>query len=56
MPVRAILFAGLFLASVCRQDIAPAIVPNFAYGVPGAGGHGRIGTTTGDFIIAFALP
>jgi quinoprotein glucose dehydrogenase len=100
------------------QDIAPAIVPNFEYGVPGmggaiisksglvfiaaaidnylrafdiengeklwegrlpaggqatpmtyfleatgkqyvviaAGGHGRIGSTTGDFVIAFALP
>jgi quinoprotein glucose dehydrogenase len=98
------------------QDVAPAIVPNFEYGVPGAGGpiltasglifiaaavdnylrafdietgknlwegrlpaggqatpmtylrngkqyvviaaggHGRMGTTTGDYVIAFALP
>jgi quinoprotein glucose dehydrogenase len=26
------------------------------YVVIAAGGHGRMGTTTGDYVIAFALP
>lgn len=52
------------------QDLAPAIVPDLELGAGGvaraeigkqyvviaAGGHARIGTTTGDYVIAYALP
>jgi glucose dehydrogenase len=45
---------GLFLATVVTQEVCGR--HGAQYVVITAGGHGRIGTTVGDYTIAYTLP